>query len=218
MYFENREDAGRRLAELLVEHKGPNTVVYALPRGGVMVAKEIAARLASPMDLVIPRKVCHPEQSEYAVCAVAEDGHVMCDEDTEASLPKAWLSAAIERELNEAQRRREVYLEGRKPISASGKTAIIVDDGVATGLTLLMALFEIKHQKPAKIVAAVPVVPADVAAKIKRDSYELIALDIPVVYKGAVGRYYREFNQVDDSQVVEIMRMAHSYTGRKNVL
>lgn len=209
MYFENRTDAGRRLAELLAAYKNGDAVVYALPRGGVLIGKEIAARLAAPLELVIPRKVGHPMQPEYAVCAVAEDGDILCDQAALAGLSEAWLNRAIALERREAQRRRLLYSGGRKPLPAAGKTAIIVDDGVATGLTLMLAISEIKHQGPKNIVAAVPVVPAGIAEKIRREVDELVALEIPEVYRGAVGMYYKSFLQVEDDEVVKIMRAAN---------
>lgn len=205
MIFKDRTEAGRKLAEALKKYKGQDLVIYALPRGGVVLGYEIAKALGAPLDLVIPRKIGHPTNPEYAVCAVAEDGHMICNEAERAMLDPKWLEQAVERERQEAKRRRETYLEGRPPLSAEGKIAIIVDDGIATGLTMMLAIREIKHQKPKKIVVAIPVSPQDSAEVLKKEADELVALDIPEAYLGAVGAYYENFPQVEDAQVIRLL-------------
>ncbi len=204
MLFENRADAGKKLADALENYKSKDAVVYALPRGGVVLGYEVAKKLGAPLDLVITRKIGHPSQPEYAVCAVAEDGHMICNEDERAALDKKWFESEVEKERKEARRRREKYLSGRKPVSCRGKTAIIVDDGIATGLTMFLAVDEVKHENPKEIVIAVPVVPKDTAEKIKKKA-KLVALDIPEIYRGAVGAYYDNFPQVSDEEVIELL-------------
>lgn len=206
MRFINRSDAGRKLAKALIKYRNADAIVYALPRGGVVLGYEIAKKLDLPLDLVITRKIGHPLQKEYAVCAVAEDGDMFCDEFERTFLNKNWLRAEAEKEQREATRRRESYLEGKKPLSPKGKTAIIVDDGIATGLTMLLAIYEVRHGNPSRIVVAVPVMPSDVAKKIRQKADELIALDIPELYLGAVGAYYDEFPQIEDEQVKKLLR------------
>lgn len=205
MRFKNRIEAGRKLAKLLKKYKRNDAVVYALPRGGVVLGSEISKELGAPLDLIITRKIGHPFQSEYAICAVAEDGDMICNEDERARVDKKWLENETAKERQEAGRRREAYLKGRELISVQGKTAIIVDDGVATGLTMRLAIQEAKHNNPARIIVAVPVIPADTAKKIKKEVDEFIALEAPVLFFGSIGEYYDEFPQVEDEEVIKFL-------------
>jgi predicted phosphoribosyltransferase len=205
MRFKDRVDAGRMLAAALSGYRGESLVVFALPRGGVVLGSEIARSLNAPLDLVIARKIGHPQNEEYAVCAVAEDGDMLCNEAAIAELDQEWLRAQAERERLEARRRREVYLRGSPPRDVEGKTAIVVDDGVATGLTIMLAIHELRHRSPKKIVVAVPVAPKETAEAIQKEVDELVALEIPRFYLGAVGAYYEEFPQVTDGDVIRLM-------------
>lgn len=206
MRFKNRKEAGKLLADALVGYKGEDTVIYALPRGGVVLGVEIASRLDAPLDLVIPRKVGHPDQPEYGVCAVTEDGHLVCSRQEISHLDPSWLTAEVQKQQAEAKRRFKEYLTGIPHIDADGKTAIVVDDGVATGLTMLAAIEEIKDRGASKIVLAAPVIPSDVADRLKRYVDEMVALEIPTVYLGAVGAYYDKFDQVDDREVIRLLK------------
>lgn len=207
MRFKDREDAGRRLAEALSGYKGDETVIYALPRGGVVLGYEIARILRAPLDLVITRKIGYPGNEECAVCAVAEDGDMICDSSGVSMVDPEWLKAQAEKERVEAMRRRQVYLKGRAPLAVEDKTAIIVDDGVATGLTIILAIRELKHRGPKKIVVAVPVASEQAAEMIRQEADELIALDIPS-YFAAVGAYYDSFPQLADEEVIGLMEQA----------
>src|SRR5688572_8936314 len=140
MRFKNRREAGKLLADALVGYKDEDTVIYALPRGGVVLGVEIASRLDAPLDLVIPRKVGHPDQPEYGVCAVTEDGHLVCSRQEISGLDPSWLTAEVQKQQAEAKRRFKEYLTDVPHVDAEGKTAIVVDDGVATGLTMLAAI------------------------------------------------------------------------------
>ncbi|OGK33155.1 phosphoribosyl transferase [Candidatus Roizmanbacteria bacterium RIFCSPHIGHO2_12_FULL_37_23] len=206
-HFKNRIEAGLLLARKLNKYKGKNVVVYALPRGGVAVAAEIANYLNAPLDLIITRKIGHPYQPEYAIAATAENGHIVGESDVLASIDSEWLKKAVQQQRFEAKRRREKYLQGRKEISVKDKIAILVDDGVATGLTIRAGITELKHGHPEKIVIAVPVVSQSIANILKKESDELIALDIPAdgEFLGAVGAYYDEFPSVKDEQVIAIL-------------
>jgi predicted phosphoribosyltransferase len=207
MRFKNRAEAGRQLAAVLAKYRGEDIVVYALPRGGVVLGYEIAKSLGAPLDLVITRKIGYPGNEECAVCAVAEDGHMMCDRAGSSLLDQEWLRAQAEKEMHEAKRRRQVYLKGREPLPAEGKVAIIVDDGVATGLTILLAIAELRHSHPKKVVVAVPVSSRDAAERIRADADELIALDVPPNF-AAVGGHYEQFPQLSDEEVIKLMEQA----------
>jgi putative phosphoribosyl transferase len=208
MRFKDRADAGRKLAEALSSYRGQDVIIFALPRGGVVLGFEIARHLHAPMDLVISRKIGYPGNEECAACAVAEDGHMICDQNALSMIDPEWLKAEAEKERREAKRRREVYLLGREPLQVEGKTAIIVDDGVATGLTLMLAIEELKHRNPRRIVVAVPVVPPETAERIRDEVDELVAVEIPQYYLGAVGAYYDKFPQLTDDEVIKLMEMA----------
>lgn len=208
MQFADRADAGRQLAEALERFRGEDGVVYALPRGGVVLGVEIARALQMPLDLIIPRKIGHPRNPEYAICAISEDGSRICNEWEAANVDPDWLEGETATQIAEAKRRRERYLGGRAPLPVEGKTAIVVDDGVATGLTMLASLRDARKRNPGRLVVAVPVTPRDTAERLRREADELVALDIPAVYRGAVGAYYDAFWQVSDEEVIELMEAA----------
>lgn len=204
--FRDRLDAGRQLAEALEKYRqDEDVVVYALPRGGIVPGAEISQELGAPLDLIITRKIGHPFNPEYAICAVAEQGEPICNEPELERVDKEWFEKALKEERAEAKRRRKVYLEDGEPVSAEGKTAIIVDDGIATGLTIRAAIKEVRRQKPRHVVVAVPVVPPDTAELLEEEADELVALEIPDVYLGAVGAYYDNFAQVEDDEVIEAL-------------
>jgi predicted phosphoribosyltransferase len=206
MIFLNRAEAGRLLAKELSRYKGKDVVVCGLPRGGVVPAVEIGRYLNAPVDLVIVRKIGHPEVPEYAIGAIAEDGHMLGSEELD-TVDAGWLEREKQRQRAEAKRRREIYLVGRSSIPVEGKIAILVDDGVATGLTLRVGIMELKHRRPKKLVVAVPVLPKSTADRIRSEVDELVALQIPRdnEYLGAVGAYYDDFSTVEDDEVVELM-------------
>jgi len=203
MIFSNRRQAGKQMANALKEFENEKCVVYAIPRGGVVLGAELARKLNCPLDLVITRKVGHPNNPEYAICVVAEDGHEICNEEEISSIDQAWLGVEKKKEREEAKRRREVYLGARVRPSVIGKTAIVVDDGIATGLTFIAALREVNELGPSKLVAAIPVMPADFLDKLKRECDEVVCLNSDPEYLGAVGAYYREFPQVSDEEVIK---------------
>lgn len=207
MRFEDRSQAGKMLAGALDGLRGQDAVVYALPRGGVVLGYEVARHLDAPLDLIITRKIGYPGSRECAVCAVSEDGEMICDRLGATRLDPAWLKARAEEEMEEANRRRRIYLEGRLPLNAGGKVAIVVDDGVATGLTILLAIMVLKDQHPKKIVVAVPVSSPEAAERIRAEADELVALDVPDNFS-SVSEHYEEFAQLEDEDVIRLIRKA----------
>lgn len=210
MLFKNRQEAGVKLAEKLKEYRGKDTVVYAMPRGGVVLAFEIVKRISAPLDLIITRKIGHPYNPEYAVCAIAEDGEMICNETERALLDREWLAEQAQKEQQEAFRRRKIYLANSPHISASGKTAILVDDGIATGLTIRAAIHSLKRENPKELIVAVPVVPHDTVEVLKKEADKVVVLEDAIAYLGAVGAYYGEFFQVADEEVIDIMKQARA--------
>lgn len=205
MKFKDRYDAGKKLARALAPLIDKETVVYALPRGGVALGYEIAKALKLPLDIIVTRKIGHPTQPEYAICAVAEDGHELCNEVERAGVENQWFVNAKQKQRGEAKRRRETYHSGLKIPDVTGKTAILVDDGIATGLTIRLGIDELKHLNPKKIIVAVPVAPADTAKQIEASVDKLVLLHAPVIYAGAVGNYYENFPQIEDGEVVKLL-------------
>jgi len=203
--FKDRQDAGRQLAKALLKYGSDETIIYALPRGGVAVGFEIAQELKAPLDLVITRKIGHPDNPEYAVCATTEEGELLCDESQRASLDPRWLKQEAEKQRQEALRRKEAYLGKRGHISAKNKKAIVVDDGVATGLTIQTALRSLRKEKPKELIVAVPVAPHDTIEELRKEADAVVVLEEAKDYLGAVGAYYDDFSQVTDQKVVELL-------------
>jgi predicted phosphoribosyltransferase len=209
--FRDRVDAGRRLAQALSKYKDLPVIVFALPRGGVVPGAEVARFLHAPLDLIVVRKIGHPNSPEYAIGAVTEDGYVLTNPDEARFIDPTLLNDAASAEWREAQRRRKLFGGSRRQISAEDKIAILVDDGLATGLTMEAAIHEVRKRRPRSIVVAVPVAAYETAAKIERLVDELVVLQIPS-FLGAIGSFYEDFTQVSDDQVVALMESKSSVT------
>ena len=204
--FTNRKEAGLKLAAKLSEYKDKDAVVLALPRGGIVVGCEIAKALNAALDIIAVRKIGYPGNPEFAVCAVDEKGTLLSDPIQKAMIDKEWLKEEAERQQSEAKRRSKLYRIGKAPLSLAGKIVILTDDGIATGLTIRLAIQSVKAQKPKKVIVAVPVAPTEVATIIKKEVDELIVLEPPEDFLGAVGAHYIDFRQVEDDEVIALMR------------
>lgn len=207
MIFKNRQDAGRQLGQLLKKYENDDVVVYALPRGGIPIAGEIAQMLHAPMDLLFAHKIGHPYQQEYAIAAVSEGGHMVGSPHEMKAVGEAYLEREKERQIEEIKRKRSRYLKGKKEIPVKDKVAILVDDGIATGLTMLVGIQELKDRHPKKIVVAVPVSPKSTAKHIRNLVDDFVGIDVPEDYEflGAVGAYYDRFDQVEDDEVLALL-------------
>jgi putative phosphoribosyl transferase len=211
MRFENRTDAGEKLADRLSGLDLKNAVVLALPRGGVPVAAAVAERLGLPLDVIIVRKIGAPDQPELAVGAITKRHgvQVVVNKDIAKTLR---LSDEDVARLGEPQipvidRRRREYFEDRSPVPIKGRTAIVVDDGVATGATARAALQLVRQEGPAKLILALPVAPSDTLAELAGEADEVVCLATPTPFL-AVGTHYRDFTQVPDSDVVAALKKA----------
>lgn len=204
MPFIDRTEAGQRLADALSEYKGQRALVLALPRGGVPVAREIAAALGAGLDLVLVRKIGVPRQPELAMGAVADgpDPLTVRNEDVirATGVGEAAFNAVRDRELAEIRRRRVAYLGERAHPGVAGRVVIVVDDGIATGATMRAALRSIRAQKPGKLVLAVPVAPDDTLAEMRQEADEVVCLEQHRFF-GAIGAYYSDFTQITDDEV-----------------
>jgi predicted phosphoribosyltransferase len=208
--FTDRKEAGKLLAQRLESYRGKEAVVYALPRGGVVTGYEIASALALPLDIIAVRKIGSPDNPEYAIGAVAEEGAILMNESEAQAVDQTWLKEETEREHQEAMRRSSLYRGDREPMSVTGKTAIIVDDGIATGFTMRLAVRFVKSQKPRRIIVAVPVAPEDsVQALYGEGADEVIALESLDEFAGAVGAHYQTFDQVEDNEVITLLQSVH---------
>jgi putative phosphoribosyl transferase len=207
--FADRTEAGRRLAQALLGYAGQDIVVYALPRGGVPVAAEIALALDAPMDLVFVRKLGAPGQPELAMGAIVEGDppvQVLNPDVVQAfRVGPEEIERVAQAELDEIKRRRDVYGRGHRPVPPRGRTAIVVDDGLATGATARAALQALRRQGAARIVLAVPVAPRQVVEAMSGEADEVVCLDRPDWFPG-VGAFYSDFDQVPDEAVIAELR------------
>lgn len=201
--FADRRDAGRQLAEQLASLAGSQVVVVALPRGGVPVADEIAAALDAPLEILAVRKLGAPHNPEYGIGAVAEDGTSVIDAEAVAVLGirNGEIEAITARERAELARRVAAYRGDRPPLDLEGRTVVVVDDGVATGLTDTVALRAVRHQGPRRVVLAVPVCPPDALGRLRAEADDVVCLQVPQRMYG-VGQFYGDFSQVSDEEVI----------------
>ena len=218
MMFEDRIDAGRRLAGALLHLKDTRPVVLALPRGGVPVAAEIARALSAPLDLVLVRKIGAPFQPELAIGAIAEAGageaaapELVTDPDLirQLGVPEDYVEETRQEALVEIARRQDLYRGGRTPPDLAGRTVILVDDGIASGATMRAALRAVRRRKPGRLVLAVPVAPRDSLNELGKEADEILCLSVPRDFY-AVGQFYRDFRQTGDSEVTALLDSANA--------
>jgi len=208
MPFKNRMDAGRKLAQALLSYKDQHPVLLALPRGGVPVAAEVAAALRAPLDLIIVRKIGVPTQPELAMGAVVNGSAPIVVRNYDviqlAGVDESEFKVICDRELAEIKRRRERYLGNHEPIDVTGRVAIVIDDGVATGATTRAALRATRLRNPSRLVLAVPVAPTDSLAAMRDEADDVVCLEDHELF-GAIGFYYSDFHQISDEEVIDTL-------------
>jgi predicted phosphoribosyltransferase len=209
--FADRMDAGVALAQELLHLKDRDPAVFALARGGVPVGFEVAVALRAPLDAVLVRKIGAPHHEELAIGAVVDGAHpeIFLNESVIEGLaiPSSYVEAAAKRELAEIARRKALYFRNRPRVDAVGKSAIVVDDGIATGATMRAALFSVRRQKPARLVLAVPVATTDTIEEFRAEVDEVVCLHQPdTLY--AVGVFYEDVTQVSDEEVIDLLERA----------
>jgi len=216
LLFRDRKDAGRKLAAALIDFRGKNCVVLALPRGGVPVAAEVARALESPLEVLLVRKIGAPRQPELAIGSVIDGESPIIVRDEElmrlTGTSNHQFDQICARELAEIERRRALYIGRRSPTPLAGKTAIVVDDGLATGNTMRVALQAVRLRKPKMLVMAVPVAPASAPEEFRNEADRLVVLATPEPFR-AVGCFYDDFSPTSDEEVVGLMaraRQAHT--------
>lgn len=209
MIFRDRVEAGKKLAETLKGFRGKDVVVLGIPRGGVVVASEVAKALGAPLDIVVTRKIEAPGEPEFALGAVTQEGDVIMDRQAAESLgaSSSYLDDQIRKKKEEVDDRMQ-RLRGEKPYpELAGKVVLIIDDGIATGSSVSAAVMSVKKRKPKEIVVAVPVAPKDAVETLAEDGTKVVSLDTPGPFL-AIGEFYRNFDQVDDTEVIRILRQS----------
>jgi putative phosphoribosyl transferase len=209
MLFRNRTHAGQKLARALIRYKSLHPVVLALPRGGVLVAAEVAAALDAPLDLVLVRKIGVPNQPELAMGAVTDGEQPMVVRNSEiiesCGISEQEFDGVANEELAEIERRRRRYIGDRAGAKVMGQVAIIIDDGIATGATTLAAIQAVRSRKPKELVLAVPVAPLDTVKKLHSEVDAIVCLDTPEELD-AIGYFYHDFHQVSDEEVIATLK------------
>lgn len=200
--FYDRYDVGQRLASKLIRYKNRNAVVYALPRGGTVVGFEVAHALKLPFDSINVFKINHPLCNEFGICAVTEDGEMVRDEHGLCGIEESWVETEILAGQTELNRRRALYRKNKPLLSPRGKIAILVDDGVATGLTIKAAIRTIRKRGPSKIIVAVPIAPHEVVEELRGLVDGVVVLKSDRSYLGSVGSYYTHFLPITDDEVL----------------
>jgi predicted phosphoribosyltransferase len=209
MPFKDRSEAGSKLAGALAKYKDQQPVILALPRGGVPVAAEVAAALKAPLDLILVRKIGVPFQPELAMGAVVDGSEptIVRNEDVIllAGIDEAEFKAVCDNEIAEIERRRQRYLGSRERENVAGRTAIVIDDDIATGATTRAALRATRTRNPKKLVLAVPVAPTESLAAMREEADEVICLEDHQFF-GAISLYFRDFRQISDEEVTETLQ------------
>lgn len=208
--FKDRMNAGKLLAKQLEAYRNrPDVIVLALPRGGVPVGYAVAKELGVPLDVMLVRKLGVPGHEELAMGAVASGGQLVLAPDVVQMLgiPDETIQAAARREMAEIERREKLYRAGQPPLQLQGRTVILVDDGLATGSTMLAAVHAVRAQDPARVVVAVPVGAPDTCRKLTQEADEVICLSTPEPFY-AVGLWYEDFTQTSDEEVIQLLEKA----------
>lgn len=206
--FKDRKEAGVNLSKRLKEYEGKkDVIVIGLPRGGVVLAYQISKKLKLPLDVIAPRKISMPGSPEAAIGAITPDGQKVFDWTliSEVGIERDYIDNEIEKEKREGERRLKIYRAGKPKLELKDKIVILVDDGVATGSTMSVSIKSVRAQNAKKIIIAVPVAPQSFLEKIKSEVDQIICLEVPE-YFVAIGQFYKSFDQVEDDQVIDLLR------------
>jgi len=209
--FADRHETGRLLAEKLSEYTNTDTIIFAIPRGGVVVAYEVASKLNVPLDLIIPRKIGAPSQPELAIGAVAQDGTIVLNNRLvqQLGISKDYIEKESRKQIQEIERRLKKYRSNLKQYpNVKNKNVILIDDGIATGATVKAAILSLRKQKPKSIIIAIPVAPPDTIDSLKEQADKVICLETPDIFY-AIGQFYQDFAQTTDDEVINLLRKSN---------
>jgi putative phosphoribosyl transferase len=219
MRFRDRREAGQRLAEALrdlePEARAGQVVVLGIPRGGVVVAYEVARALGAPLDVVLAHKLGAPGNPELAIGAVAEDGTLWIDPlaVAELEIPPAYIEEETRRQQEELRRRAARFRGLRPPVPVEGRTVVVVDDGIATGATMRVSLRSLRHRGAKRRIAAAPVAPPEMLPRVQAEADAVVVLYTPALF-WAVGAFYEQFEQVSDEEVIALLEEAMAWGAR----
>ncbi len=218
MILDSREEAGQKLALLLEKYQKDSPVVLGIPRGGVVVAAEVAKKLGAPLDVLIVRKIGAPGHEETAIGAVMPDGTTLLNEELIARwrIPEEYISNAVAVQIREIRRRKELYQRQAQNLKLKDKTVILADDGIATGYTIEAAIRGLRKYAPKAVIVAAAVAPAAVISRLRQSADEVVCLDTPEPFL-AVGQFYRHFAQTGDEEVIKLLREIEEAHGYENM-
>ena len=216
-YFNDRVEAGKRLASELADFAGKDAIVLAIPRGGVVVGSEIAKALDLPLDVIIPRKVGAPDNPELAIGAVAEDGTIILDKQLVAYLgvPQDYISEESERQKREIERRLKLYRQNEPYPNLQRRDVILVDDGIATGSTMKAALASVKNRGAKTVTVAVPVGPPSTIEELEKQADRVVCPYTPEYFQ-AIGQFYNDFDQTTDEEVIQLLKESKQRSVKKS--
>lgn len=203
MLFRDRIDAGEQLADLISSKISKDTIILALPRGGVPLGISISKKTSAPLDLVLAKKIGHPSHPEFAIGALAEDGEPILNE--EITINKDWLEKERRKINNQIKKRRKLYKDVLVKQSLKNKEVLLVDDGIATGMTMFAAIKAVKMHNPSKLFVAVPIIPKDSYDLLTNQVDQVFTIEVPQRFLGAVGAYYQSFPQISDDEVTQML-------------
>ena len=206
MIFKDRDDAANKLAEQLLQYKGKNPLILAIPRGAVPMAKVIADVLGGSFDVVLVRKLRAPYQPELAIGSIDESGWAyIASHAPSTGATHQYIEAEKKYQMETIRKRRAQYTPIRPPIDPAGRIVIVIDDGLATGATMISALHGLRAKKPARLICAIPVSPPETLKRVAEMADEVVCLQAPEYFQ-AVGQFYQSFSQVEDDEVIDILR------------
>lgn len=206
MIFKDRDDAANKLAEQLLQYKGKNPLILAIPRGAVPMAKVIADVLGGSFDVVLVRKLRAPYQPELAIGSIDESGWAyIASHAPSTGASQEYIEAEKKYQMETIRKRRAQYTPIRPPIDPAGRIVIVIDDGLATGATMISALHGLRAKKPARLICAIPVSPPETLKRVAEMADEVVCLQAPEYFQ-AVGQFYQNFSQVEDDEVIDILR------------